>query len=78
MTTSWAHTVRGQIPSAFQANVGGTGLALLAIAATPWLLLTAASGRPVRRIREDQILVVTAVTLAVVTAIDWVVRVTAS
>jgi hypothetical protein len=45
MTTSWSHTVRGQLPSALRANVGGTLLALLTVAAAPWLLLSAARGR---------------------------------
>ena len=45
MTTSWAHLVRGQLFGALRANVGGTLLGLIAVAATPWLAVSAARGR---------------------------------
>ena len=76
MTTSWAHTVRGELPSAVRSNVGGTGLALLALAATPWLLVTAITGKSVRQIREDRLVVTSAGLIVLVTAVDWLVRVT--
>jgi len=44
MTTSWAYLVRGDVFDACQANVSGTLLGLLALAAAPWLLVSAWRG----------------------------------
>lgn len=44
MTTAWAHLVRGHWTDACRANVGGMLLAMLAIAAAPWLLVSAWHG----------------------------------
>lgn len=74
MTTSWAHAVRGQFPSAFRSNTGGTLLALLAVIAGPWGVLSAVRGRWLWVPPSD--LAVAALTLAVllVTLGDWGVR----
>lgn len=45
MTTSWAHLARGQVVAAAKANVGGTFLGLLALAALPWMLVSTWRGR---------------------------------
>ena len=45
MTTAWAHLMHGELPRAFQANSGGVLLAVLAMAAAPWLMISAARGR---------------------------------
>jgi hypothetical protein len=45
MTTSWAHLMRGEIVTAFRVNAGGAMLAVLAILAVPWSLMTAIRGR---------------------------------
>jgi hypothetical protein len=41
MTTSFAHFVRGQIPSALRANVTGTLLATCCAVLAPWCLASA-------------------------------------
>jgi len=43
MTTSWSHMMRGQIIQSFNANPGGALLALSALVAGPWTLLSGAS-----------------------------------
>jgi hypothetical protein len=45
MTTSWAHTVRGQLISAAQANTGGMLLAISSALLGPWMLASAGLGR---------------------------------
>ena len=74
MTTSWAHAVRGQLPSAVKANTGGALLALVAMAAGPWSLATATrgiwfGGRP----RNDVVIIVSLLVIGV-TLLDWVCR----
>ena len=45
MTTAWAHLMHGEMTRAFQANISGVLLAVLSIAAAPWLMISAALGR---------------------------------
>ena len=45
MTTAWAHLMHGELIRALQANIGGVLLAVLAMAAAPWLMISAARGR---------------------------------
>jgi hypothetical protein len=45
MTTAWAHLMHGELIRAFQANIGGVLLAVLSMAAAPWLMISAARGR---------------------------------
>jgi hypothetical protein len=45
MTTAWAHLMHGEMIRAFQANISGVLLAVLSIAAAPWLMISAAWGR---------------------------------
>jgi hypothetical protein len=71
MTTSWANLVRGRVPSALKANVAGTLLATIAIAAGPWLLWSALRGKTVGRLPSDGTLVVVALSLMTVTLLDW-------
>jgi len=75
MTTSWAHVVRGQFPSAVRANAGGTLLALVAIVGVPWTLISAVRGRLMAgRLPVDRILIALAIVVSVVTLADWVRR----
>ena len=74
MTTAWANVVRGRLPSALAANVGGTLLAGMALVAGPWSLLAAIRGRPVGRLPSDRVLVAAAVTLMAITVLDWTLR----
>jgi Protein of unknown function (DUF2752) len=45
MTTAWAYLMHGDLISAFRANCGGVLLAVLAMAAAPWSMISAALGR---------------------------------
>ncbi len=45
MTTAWTDLMHGELIRAFQANSGGVLLAVLAMAAAPWLMVSAARGR---------------------------------
>ena len=74
MTTSWAHFVRGQLPSALRANVGGTLLAAVAVVAMVWSLAGAAAGRVWPRLPSDRVLVVLAAIVIVITLTDWIVK----
>ena len=74
MTTSWAHTVRGQFPSALRANAGGTMLAVIAAVGVPWTMLSTARGRLLDGKHVETILVTLAVVTAGVTMIDWIER----
>ena len=74
MTTAWANVVRGRLPSAFAANVGGTLLAGIALVAAPWSILAAIRGRPVGRLPSDRVLVGAAVALMAITGLDWGLR----
>jgi hypothetical protein len=70
MTTAWAHTVRGRIPSALRANVGGTLLALVAMVVAGWSLGSAAGGRWLGK-PSDALLVTGSASIVGITLIDW-------
>ena len=74
MTTAWAHLVRGQLVGALRANVGGTLLGLLAVAAVPWLLASAARGRWLGWVPNSTAVARVAVGIGLVTLIDWGLR----
>lgn len=71
MTTSWAHVVRGQFLQAVKANSGGTLLALIAVVAGPWMVLSAMRGRWFVRGPNEWVAVALAVIVVVVTLVDW-------
>ena len=74
MSTSWAHSVRGQLVGAVRANAGGTLLGLLAMAAAPWLLISAARGAWLGWVPESTALAWILLAVAAVTLLDWGVR----
>lgn len=74
MTTAWSHLMRGQLPSALAANVGGTLLGGLAILVAHWSFLCAARGRWWIFQPNDYLVVALIVVVAVVTVSDWAVR----
>jgi hypothetical protein len=74
MTTSWAHLVRGHLRSALRANVAGTLLGLAAIAAVPWLLLSAVRGRWLWRGPSPMVAALGAAGVIGVAILDWFVR----
>lgn len=77
MTTAWAHLVRGEWIEAFRANVGGTLLGVLNLVAVPWLLLSAACGRWLGWAPSDSAVAWAILLIALVTLIDWGVRLAA-
>ncbi|MCA9268178.1 MAG: DUF2752 domain-containing protein [Planctomycetales bacterium] len=74
MTTSWAHTVRGQLFSAVKANSGGTLLALLALVGGPWLLLSGVLGKWFCGRPNEWLVVALAAFVVIVTLTDWGIR----
>ncbi|MBX3412703.1 MAG: DUF2752 domain-containing protein [Pirellulales bacterium] len=74
MTTSWAHTVRGELPSAIAANAGGALLALIAAAGVPWTIASAVRGKLIGGRHVETVLVTLAVVAAGVTMFDWLER----
>lgn len=74
MTTSWAHVMHGDLSAALGANVGGTLLAGLAAAATPWLLISAAANRWWAAAPRDRWLALLAGMVVAVTMVDWLWR----
>jgi hypothetical protein len=71
MTTSWAHFVRGEIPSALRVNAGGAMLALLAILAAPCSLVTAIRGRRPAWLPDDRWAVWIAGGILTVVLLQW-------
>jgi hypothetical protein len=73
-TTAFAHTVRGQLPQAVQANAGGTLLVALFALSGPWLLLSAARGRWLVWVPSGPRVALIAAAIATVMVIDWIFR----
>ncbi len=78
MTTAWANVMNAQMGEAVSANVGGTLLAILALMATPWLLLSAATGRWLLVAPNDLIFMLVAALFVAVTLVDWAWRMLAA
>jgi hypothetical protein len=73
-TTAWAHTVRGELPAALAANVGGTVLCGLAMIGTLWAFVSAATGRwLIGRPTAKGLLILGSAWLSV-TLLDWAQR----
>jgi hypothetical protein len=71
MTTSWAFLMRGEILASLHANAGGTLLALSAILAAPWSLLTAIRGRHFARMPNGRSISWTFGGIAVLAVLQW-------
>ena len=74
MTTSWSHTVRGQLLSAAKSNVGGVSLAVLAMMSGPWLLASGLRGTWVWWNPKGWVGVCVGGFIVVATLVDWVLR----
>lgn len=74
MTTSWAHTVRGQLPSALKSNTAGTLLAVLALIAAPWGVISGARGRWLWLPPSDLWIALITIGILFVTLSDWGIR----
>jgi hypothetical protein len=71
MTTSWAHLIRGEILNSFRVNAGGAILAVLAIAAIPWLVIAAIRGRAFAWTPRGNVVAWTGVVLLAVVLLQW-------
>ena len=74
MTTSWAHLVRGELTAAMVANAGGTLLAVLAMMAGLWSVVTAVRGRYLVGLPGRGAVVTVFVVVVLVTVVQWVWR----
>ncbi len=71
MTTAWANVMNGQLAKAFQANTGGTLLAIVALGVVPWLLVSAFRGRWTFVEANDAVLMIVAASFVAITLVDW-------
>jgi len=74
MTTSWAHTMRGQLFQAMEANIGGTLLAIASLVYGPYMLLSGIRGRWVFARFNEVYAAVIAVTILAITLVSWCIR----
>lgn len=76
-TTAFARMARGDWSGAIRANVGGAALAVLAIVASPWLLLSAVRGQWLGpRSRVEMAVAMVGVIMAIM-LVDWAIRLVA-
>ncbi len=75
MTTSWAAVVRGRLIDGLGANVGGVLLALATMGTIIGLSATAALGRRPRWFPDTNGFAWGGIAIALVTLIDWAVRI---
>ncbi len=74
MTTSWAYATHGQLSDALRMHVGGTLLAMTAMAVSGGALLAAASGRwPLRQPSEAVLIAMVGVGAALLVG-EWILR----
>lgn len=78
MTTAWANMMHAQPGAAFRANTGGALLAIVALAAAPWLLLSSALGRWSPVTPSDKVLVLGSGLFVGITLVDWAWRMMAT
>lgn len=71
MTTSWSHVMHGNLAAACKTNLGGAVLALVGLAAGPWMLACAAKGRWLAVRPSDRWLALAAMAWMGVTLVDW-------
>ncbi|MGA2033590.1 MAG: DUF2752 domain-containing protein [Thermoguttaceae bacterium] len=71
MTTAWAHVARGDAVAGLRANISGAVAALLAIAAVPWWLACAATGRWLLWSVSDRAAILVTLTLVLVALAQW-------
>ena len=74
MTTAWACAAHGQVLRAFRANAGGAMLAVAAMLAMPWLLLSAVLGRWLVRPPSSQWIALGVSIVGMVTLVQWIIR----
>jgi hypothetical protein len=77
MTTAWSHVMHGQWPTALRTNVGGTLLAIAALAGVPWLLVSATRGRWWFGRPTEFTLAVALGLVVAISLVEWILRLTA-
>ena len=71
MTTSWSLLARGRLLDSVQANAGGFLLAVAAILAAPWLLLSGLANRWITRRPSSNVMLVLIGSWFLVTLLHW-------
>jgi hypothetical protein len=74
MTTSFAHFVRGEWPSAVRANTAAFLLACLCAMQIPWVWMSVAQGRLWRVSRPERFLITSLLILVSLFLLHWLVR----
>ena len=74
MTTSWAHTMKGDFASGIRANVGGVLLCLLSIAVFPCLLWMGICGRSLPFYWFGQVAVTVLLIAMSISIVEWIIR----
>ena len=74
MTTSWAHTMNGDLTSALRANVGGVLLCFLAAAVFPCLMWMAIQGRAIQGRWFSSVAIGVLMIAIGISIIEWVIR----
>jgi hypothetical protein len=74
MTTSWAHTLNGDIGNAIRANTGGLLLCLISMVASPALLWLAIRGKPFSIAWFSQIAITSFVVAISISFFEWLIR----
>lgn len=77
MTTSWSHLMRGELVAACRANAGGAFLGVLAMAAGPWMLGSAARGKWWLGCPNEWVVIGIGIAVLVMTLTDWTIRILA-
>ena len=74
MTTSWAHTMNGDLSSAIRANVGGVLLCFLAIATFPCFLWMAIRGKSPGGICHAPVATTLLIIAFAISIAEWLIR----
>lgn len=74
MTTSWAHTMDGDLSGALRANVAGTMLCLMAISSVPTLLWLSWRGRRSRDGWITRVYITALFAILAVSMGEWLIR----
>ena len=77
MTTSWAHTLKGDLSSAIHANVGGVLLCFLAVATFPSLMWISIRGRPFESRWFTQVAISVLLIAIFISIVEWLIRLAA-
>ncbi len=74
MTTSWAHTMKADFPSAIKANVGGVLLCLLSVAVFPCFWWMAIRGQTINNRWFTHVVATVLVIAMSISILEWLIR----